>query len=81
MQKVQYDNKIDIWNIGVLTYELAYGRVPFEIRSEEEVSRVIEEEIYFPRTRPASPEIKDFIMHCLVKNPRERFSICRLLDH
>jgi serine/threonine protein kinase len=28
-QNQQYDNKVDIWNIGILTYELAYGRVPF----------------------------------------------------
>ena len=29
VQKRQYDNKIDVWNIGVLAYELLYGRVPF----------------------------------------------------
>jgi serine/threonine protein kinase len=29
VQGQQYDNKVDIWNIGILTYELLYGRVPF----------------------------------------------------
>ncbi len=27
----KYDNKIDIWSIGIMTYELIYGRIPFGI--------------------------------------------------
>ena len=55
VQKQQYDNKVDIWNIGILTYELVYCRVPFEIRKEEDIIKVVEDEIYFPRNKPASP--------------------------
>ena len=54
VQKRQYDNKVDIWNIGVLTYELLYGKVPFEVRTEEDLSKIIDDEIYFPRSKPAS---------------------------
>jgi len=25
----QYSSKIDVWNIGILTYELLYGTIPF----------------------------------------------------
>ncbi len=42
VQKQQYDNKIDIWNIGILTYELIYGKVPFEIRSEEDLLKIVD---------------------------------------
>lgn len=41
VQKQQYDNKIDIWNIGILTYELMFGQVPFEIRSEGDLMKVV----------------------------------------
>jgi len=41
VQRKQYDSKLDIWNIGVLTYELLYGRVPFEIRCEEDLQKVV----------------------------------------
>lgn len=52
VQKQQYDNKVDVWNIGILTYELLYGRVPFEIRTEEDLIKVIDEEIYFSKAYP-----------------------------
>jgi serine/threonine protein kinase len=70
VKKQQYDNKIDVWNVGILTYELLVGKAPFDIRSEGDLSKVIEEDIYFPRSRPASAEIKNFIFCCLDKNPK-----------
>jgi serine/threonine protein kinase len=29
-----YDEKIDIWSVGILTYELLVGDIPFEISSK-----------------------------------------------
>lgn len=88
VQKQQYDNKVDVWNIGIfihyqgiLTYELLYGRVPFEIRTEEDLIKVIDEEIYFPKGYPLSNEAKDFILKCLHKNPKERLTMTKLVDH
>jgi serine/threonine protein kinase len=37
-----YDCKIDVWNIGVLTYELLYGNIPFEIRQVSDLSKIVE---------------------------------------
>ena len=28
-----YDEKVDLWAIGVLTFEMLTGRIPFEIKS------------------------------------------------
>lgn len=33
LRKKYYDNKIDTWSLGVLSYEILVGRVPFEIFS------------------------------------------------
>jgi serine/threonine protein kinase len=32
-----YDNKIDSWSLGILTYELLYGKSPFE----KEIKRAV----------------------------------------
>jgi serine/threonine protein kinase len=37
----KYDDKIDIWSIGILTYELLIGRIPFRIMSEDDLQRIV----------------------------------------
>ena len=54
IQKRQYDNKIDVWNIGVLAYELLFGRVPFEVRDSAELVKIVDEDIYFPKKHKVS---------------------------
>lgn len=36
-----YDSKIDIWSIGILTYELLYGTIPFEIRHHNDMVKIV----------------------------------------
>jgi serine/threonine protein kinase len=33
LKRKSYNNKIDVWGLGILAYELLFGRVPFEIVS------------------------------------------------
>ena len=88
MQKQQYDNKVDVWNIGklifnlgIFTFELMYGRVPFEIRTEDDLVKVVDEDIYFPKGMMISKNAKDFILECLHKNPKDRVTMTKLVDH
>ena len=37
IERKQHDASIDIWCIGVLTYELLTGRVPFEAQQRNQV--------------------------------------------
>lgn len=33
LKRKNYNNKIDVWSVGILTYELLFGKVPFEIQT------------------------------------------------
>ena len=38
-----YDSKIDIWDIGVLTYELLLGSLPFQIHHADDINKIVRE--------------------------------------
>jgi serine/threonine protein kinase len=37
----KYDEKIDIWAIGMMTYECILGKIPFRIYSELDLNRIV----------------------------------------
>lgn len=41
LKRNTYNNKIDVWSIGVLTYELLFGKVPFEITTEQDFIKIV----------------------------------------
>lgn len=36
-----YDDKIDIWNIGMMTYECILGKIPFRVYTEMDLGRIV----------------------------------------
>lgn len=40
IQNKKYDNKVDVWSIGIIAYVLLSGRTPFFGKNKEEISRV-----------------------------------------
>ena len=87
-----YDEKVDIWAIGIMTYELLFGDLPFhgimkkdESSPEQAVFREIKEQILKPNFVLAghklSSECKDFILKCLLLDPKIRPSAEELLWH
>ena len=58
-----------------------YGRVPFEIRTEDDLVKVVDDDIYFPKGMLISKNAKDFILECLHKNPKDRVTMTKLVDH
>jgi aurora kinase len=75
LKRKSYNNKIDVWSVGILTYELLFGRVPFDIATEQDFMKIVEDEIKFSKATKVSDEAKDFILICLEKDPRDRFTL------
>lgn len=47
MRKEKYGLKADIWSIGIIFYEMIYGRLPYEpMKSAEMYEQIIKKEIF-----------------------------------
>ena len=80
----KYNEKVDIWSIGVITYMLLSGRNPFPGKNKNEVKYLIVSKVVDltkPYFKNVSTQAKDFIMKCVNKNIEERFSAKQLLKH
>ncbi|CAM1309640.1 RPS6KA5 (predicted) [Pycnogonum litorale] len=66
---------VDWWSIGVLTYELLTGTSPFTIENESNHQSNISKRILEanpPVPKSLSPDVRDFIFQCLIKDPKNR---------
>ena len=75
-----HNEKVDIWCIGVLLFELSTGKVPFEGDDYTTVKYNISHlNIAWPSD--IEPDVKDLVSKILKKNPEERISIEKILSH
>lgn len=85
-EELTYTGAIDIWAVGVLSYELMTGRAPFERKEgpaltveEQTCSQILGEDPAFPPH--LSPCAVSFIRSAMAKDPDERPSVDELLYH
>ena len=75
-----HDEKVDIWCIGILLFELSSGDIPFLGNDIETLKHNIRQmKISWPRD--FNPEIKNLISKILKYDPKERISINDILKH
>ena len=67
------DYRSDLWALGVVLYEAASGRVPFEGQTGFEVSSAILREVPAPLGPPLPPGLWAVIQRCLAKEPAQRY--------
>ena len=82
----KYDKSIDIWCIGILSYLLLVGRLPFDDADDDEneiARQTINESPPFieEKWNNISNEAKDFVNKCLEKDPEKRINISEILNH
>ena len=79
------NKKVDIWALGVLTYELFFGKRPFEAFSIDELSKMYDQGTYVINLRvkdkkdqKISKELFFFINRCFQKDPQKRANVYEL---
>ena len=82
----KYDKSVDIWCIGILSYLLLVGRLPFDDADDDEneiARQTINESPPFieEKWNVISNEAKDFVIKCLEKDPKNRMNINEILNH
>jgi calcium-dependent protein kinase len=79
-----YDEKCDVWSIGVIAYMLLSGLPPFDGNNNDETLEAVNkgkwhfDEYAF---RKVSNKAKDFVKECLIRDPRKRKSAEQMLSH
>jgi aurora kinase, other len=75
-----FTQKVDVWAIGVLTYECLTGQSPFAGKSDEEIKRkILGREVALERIH--NPTLRTFVELCLQTDPKLRPSVQELLQH
>ena len=79
------NKQVDIWALGVLAYELFFGKRPFEAFSIEELSKMydrgtFEIDLESTKDKTISKQFFNFLNMCLQKDPKKRANVAKLKD-
>ncbi|EER11357.1 calcium-dependent protein kinase, putative [Perkinsus marinus ATCC 50983] len=80
----KYDYSCDMWSIGVMTYMLLAGVPPFDGDTDKEILRKVSKGTYSfsgPSWDFISSPARDFISKLLQKDPADRLSAGRAINH
>ena len=80
VKKEGHNTSLDIWDLGVLMFELLCGKPPFQGKNYGELfTNIKKHRINWPNNFP--PLAKNLINMILKPNPKERFTLDQILSH
>jgi serine/threonine protein kinase len=82
--KTTYNEAVDMWALGVITFVLLTGCFPFFEESNDYVAlykKISSVDYSFPEEPEVSKQARDFIEHLLVKDVRTRFTPEQCRNH
>eukprot|EP00760_Papus_ankaliazontas_P035087 PhM_4_TR7613/c0_g1_i1/m.33271/K08857/NEK1_4_5; NIMA (never in mitosis gene a)-related kinase 1/4/5 len=75
-----YNNKSDVWAIGVVLFEMITLRRPFNARGLKELMKKIVVGTYEPLQPGCNPSLSQLVAACLTVSPSQRPSVNRILE-
>jgi serine/threonine protein kinase len=86
IQKKPYNNLVDIWSLGILSYFIISKELPFDTESnnfKDICNTILTKKLVFfgEKWVNVSDEAKDFISRCLIRDPEKRIKIEEILCH
>ena len=79
MMNLPYDDKSDLWSVGVMMYQLYYREIPYDGMTEVEILNKIKANI--PYKQPEDLKFRDLLNRILVADPRNRISWDEYFNH
>ena len=84
-ERVRISNKVDVWSIGVIYYQMLYGARPFgEGQTQDKLlsdhTMLNAHHVHFPEKPEISQEGKEFIGQCLMYDQAFRPTIAQLCE-
>ena len=77
-----YNEKADVWSLGVIFYQLLTGQMMYKVNNMREFMQKVEEGTYsVPINKNFSKEAISFLNCMLQYNPEERMSVQNLAQH
>lgn len=75
--KKSYDEKVEVWNVGVLFYQILYAELPPALSRKANKAGLISSSvttIFKEQEGSYSPNVINFLKGCLFTNPDDRMT-------
>lgn len=78
----EYDQKVDLWSLGVIFYEMLFGCKPYTAGNLNIlINKINNQPVKIPNNVKISTECQDLILKLLVKDPKKRISWDDFFNH